>query len=30
MQLALCARDVVDKAPSDLLAVTAHNILPLP
>ena len=30
MQLALCARDVVGNAPSDLLAVTAEDILPLP
>ena len=30
MQLALCAREVVDDAPSDLLAVTADDILPLP
>lgn len=30
MQLALCAREGVDNAPSDLLAVTAADILPLP
>ena len=30
MQLALCAREVVDDVPSDLLAVTADDIFPLP
>lgn len=30
MQLALCAREVLDNAPSDLLAVTTADILPLP
>lgn len=30
MQLVLCACEVVDNAPSDVLAVTADDILPLP
>ena len=30
LRLALCAREVVDDAPPDLLAVTADDILPLP